>query len=58
MNIIKKLKELLSICNHIWETKRSTRHFDVSFGEPGYYYKTTKQCQCLKCGAWKLFKLK
>lgn len=55
-----KLKKLLKkiFHRHLWETKMSTRYYDCSFGEPGFYCKTVKECRCSKCGAWKNFTLK
>ena len=56
--MIKLIRIFLGLCNHEWELVRSTRMYDCSFDEKGFYYQTRKQCVCRKCGKWKTFKIK
>jgi hypothetical protein len=63
IKLILKLYRRLSavsmrLCDHKWQLVRSTRMYDCSFDEEGFYYQTRKQCVCEKCGKWKTFKIK
>lgn len=55
-NLIQKF-----FCLHKWELRKSIEMYDGSFvahGGSSFYYGTTKQCQCVKCGKWKSFIIK
>ena len=56
--MIKLIRKFLGLCDHKWELVKSTRMYDCSFDEKGFYYETRRQCVCRKCGKWKTFRIK